>query len=464
MDVNIKRKAFKEIVFKAYDIRGLYPEELDHNTIELIAAAFAEYLKLNGGLPAQAGTNCVVGEDIRWSSPEISEIVKKELLDRGVDVIDIGQTTTPLNLFSLAQTKASGGIMVTASHNTIRFNGLKIYKGLESLSQTSGLPELSKMIKEGKPEYSGPRGKLVKKSFLQEYVDFLSKEIKVKRKLKAVFDTGGGAVGLVLPKILQKIKYLDAETLFLEIDPSLSKREPNPLLPQAQEKIREAVVKNRADVGFLFDPDGDRVIVFDEKGEAIRGDGILWLLARRLIHSGESIVYDIRSSRSVVEDLEAESIKCFKSRVGHSFVQEQMRIENAALGGELSGHYYFKDFFYSESTVLAFLKILQIVSSSKNPLSEIMKPFFRYNHSGEINFVASDKAGILTALEKKYLDADRDYFEGVTFRYPDWWFNIRPSHTENLLRMVLEAKNKEIFHDKKDEVLATIFSKGAKLA
>ena len=194
LDVNIKRKAFKESVFKAYDIRGLYPEELDHNTLELISLAFGQFLKSKGG------KNCVLGRDIRWSSLEISEMVKEGLLAAGLDVIDIGEATTPLHVFSIAKSRADGGIMVTASHNPIKYNGLKIYKGTEALSEKTGLGEIKKIIKNGAFSESDSRGNVTKKSFLDEYEKFLLKEVSIKRKIKAVFDTGGGAVGLVLPK------------------------------------------------------------------------------------------------------------------------------------------------------------------------------------------------------------------------------------------------------------------------
>jgi phosphomannomutase len=287
--------------------------------------------------------------------------------------------------------------------------------------------------------------------------------VSIKRKIRAVFDTGGGAVGLILPGILRELPNVKARNLFAEPDPSLTNREPNPLLPKAQEKIKEEIINFGADIGFLFDPDGDRLVVLDERGEVIRGDAILWLLAHKLVHSGDAIVYDIRSSGALAEDLAAENIRCFKSRVGHSFIKEEMRMEKAALGGELSGHYYFKDFFYSESSLFAMIKILQIISASHKKVSEMMKPFFRYFHSGEINLLAKNKKEIISALEEKYKDADRDYFDGATFRYPEWWFNVRPSNTEDYLRLVLEASYIVLFDDKKDVLLSFIFSRGAKL-
>ncbi len=459
MDVHVKKMAFHDKVFKPYDIRGVYPEELDHNTIELIAEGFAEFLKSGGG------KNCVVGEDVRSTSPEIAEIVIEKLLARGIDVIYIGQATTPMHLFSIAKSKADGGIMVTASHNPIRYNGFKIYKGIEAENEKTGLNKIKEIIKNGFPEYKGPRGGLSKVDLLKDYVDFLMKDVLPGERINAVFDAGGGAVGSVLSKILPLLKNVDAATLYMDPDPSLMAREPNPLLPEAERKIRETILEKKADIGFLFDPDGDRVIVLDEKGEPIRGDGILWLLAEKLARPGEAIVYDYcRSSRALVEDLEADSIRCFKSRVGHSFIKEEMRIEDAVLGGEISGHYYFKDFYYSDSALFATIKLLQLKASSKEPLSEMMRPYFRYFHSGEINFEVKNKDEMKSLFEERFKDGERDYFDGVTFRYPDWWFNIRPSGTEDLLRLVLEAKSKAVFDTKKEEVISFLFSKGARLS
>ena len=459
MDVHIKKMAFHDKVFKPYDIRGTYPEELDHNTIELVAEGFAEFLKSGGG------KNCVVGEDIRSTSPEIAEMIIEKLLARGVDVIHIGQATTPMHLFSIARSKADGGMMVTASHNPARFNGLKIYKGIEAESEKTGLSKVKEIIKSGFPEYGGPRGKLSRADFLNDYVEFLTKDFSPGARINAVFDAGGGAVGLVLSKILPLVKNVGSSTLYMDPDPSLLVREPNPLMPEAQKKIRETILEKKADIGFLFDPDGDRVIVLDEKGDVVRGDGILWLLSKKLVRPGEGVVYDYcRSSRALVEDLEADSIRCFKSRVGHSFIKEEMRIEDAILGGEISGHYYFKDFFFSDSALFAAMKLLQLKASSKEPLSEMTRPYFRYFHSGEINFEVKNKDEMKSFFEEKFKDGERDYFDGVTFKYPNWWFNIRPSGTEDLLRLVLEAKSKTIFDAKKEEVMSFLFSKGAKLA
>lgn len=460
MDVNIKQKAFKESVFKAYDIRGLYPEELDHNTLELIAAGFAEFIK-----KSEKSRVCLLGQDIRESSEEISEIIEKELRKRGLDVVKIGQATTPLFTFAMGQSKAAAGIMITASHNPVRYNGLKMYRGTQGINEKTGLAEIKNMILSGLPKAEGPKGEVSEKDFLEDYVAFLARRTEFKRTLKVVFDPGGGAVCLVLPKLLKVLKNLDAKTLFSKVDSSFTSREPNPLLPQAQIPIREEILKNKADAGFLFDPDGDRLIVLDERGEVVRGDAILWLLAKKLVHPGEGVVYDyIRTSRSLVEELRAVGIKCHKSRVGYSFIKEVMHEEDAVLGGEYSGHYYFKDFFFSESALLAVIKILEILSKSSKKLSELLASYFRYILSGEINFIVKDKEKIISALEKKYPDAERDYFDGAMFQYPDWWFSVRPSNTEDLLRLVVEAKTKTLFDEKKDEVMSFLFSKGAKLA
>ncbi|MBI2023861.1 phosphomannomutase/phosphoglucomutase [Candidatus Giovannonibacteria bacterium] len=454
MDVNIRLKAFNEKVFKAYDIRGLYPEELDLNTIEIFVEGAAQYFKSFGG------KKCLVGEDVRWSSSEISNVVINKLRERGIDVVNIGAATTPLFAYSLYLSGMPAGIMITASHNSVRYNGFKVYKGVQPLNEKNGYPEIKEIIKKGITDYSGPKGSLEEKNFLKDYISFLLERVNLPKDIKAVFDAGGGAVGPILSELLKSVEKIHDINLNLEPDPSMVVREPNPLLPEAQVNARKAVLENKAEVGFIFDPDGDRIIVLDELGNVIRGDAVLWLLAKKFVQPGESVVYDVRASRVLVEDLAKDGIKCHKSRVGHSFFKELMRQEDSALGGELSGHFYFKEFFFSESSILAALKVLHIISSSKAKLSELLKPYFIYTHSGEKNFAIKDREGLMSALEEKYADAERDYFDGITFRYKNWWFNARFSNTENVLRLVLEANDEKTFHEKEEELFTLFASRG----
>ncbi|MDP3784765.1 MAG: phosphomannomutase/phosphoglucomutase [bacterium] len=456
MDVKLKLKAFHPGVFHAYDVRGLWPEELDHNTLELITLGFKEYISRHS-----SSNLFLLGQDVRGSSSEILEEVKEVLLSRGADIIEVGTVTTPMFTFAMAQSQAAGGLMVTASHNSIRYNGLKIYEGTHALSETSGLNAIRHIIEEGLSSYGGPRGSFQKKDFLEAYRDFLVSKIKLPRRIKVVFDTGGGAVGVILPEVLGGLKMLEPNPLSLNLDSTLSLREPNPLLPSAQKNARQTLLAKKAEAGFIFDPDGDRVVVLDEKGETLRGDSVLWLLVSFAAGHGESVVYDIRSSHALREDLEERGIRGVPSRVGHSFIKDTMRDSDAVMGGELSGHFFFRDFFFAESALLTALKIIEIIASSKRPLSELIQPYLRYFHSGEINFAASDKTAILRAAEEKYRDGHKNYLDGLTVEYPFWWFNLRPSQTENLLRLVFEAKDKKTFDAKKEELSKLLMQLGA---
>lgn len=456
MDVNIRLKAFHQNVFKSYDVRGLYPEELDQNTIEILSEALSTYFNdIPGSEP------CLIGYDVRWSSREIFEMVKNILLKNGINLIDLGLATTPLFAFSVSKSAAKGGIMITASHNSIQYNGLKIYRGIYSLNDKNGFPEIKKIIEDGNiNDYKGPKGSITKKSFANDYISFLISRTKIERNIKAVFDTGGGAVGFILKDVLRGLDKIKAVSLNFDPDPSLVVRDPNPLLERSHEKSKKEISENKCEVGFIFDPDGDRVVVLDEKGTVVRSDALLWLLTKRFVHSGETVVHDVRFSKAFGKDLKSEGINCQKSRVGHSFFKEVMRNNDAVLGGELSGHYYFKEFFYSESAILTALKILSILASSKEKLSELLRPYLRYFHSGEINFTFKNRESVMNFLEEKYSDASRDYFDGIIFHYKNWWFNVRFSNTENVLRLVLEAEDEKTFNEKKDELFNLFSSKG----
>jgi len=455
--INLKLKAFNPQVFKAYDIRGLYPQELDHNTSELIAYGFAEYLRQIDPKPT-----CLLGKDVRESSEELLELVREKLLSEGINVINIGLATSPMFTFALASSKVTGGLIVTASHNSIQYNGFKLFKGADSLSEKHGLPEIKKIIESNVKIFPRERGSVKEENYTAKYIDFLSSNSKIGRKIKAVFDPGGGSAGIILPGLLKRIK-VEPFFSFLRSDPSLLMREPNPLLSRAQEKAREILLKERAEVAFIYDPDADRVVLLDEKGKMIRGDGVLWLLANHLCEENDAVVHDILSSLALTEDLESVKIRAIPSRVGHSFIKEAMRDNNAALGGELSGHFYFKDFFYADSAFFATIKIIEILSQSDKKLSEILAPYLRYYHSGEIDFKSEYKSKIIEILAEVYKDGEASRLDGLTVRYPSWWFNIRPSATEDALRLVFEAKNKELFEQKKSELFDFLRSSGAEL-
>src|SRR3989338_5933975 len=300
----------------AYDIRGLYPQELDENAAALIAAGFAEYLRRRG-----SGRRVLIGRDVRWSSQELGEALKERLCALGAEVVDIGLATTPMFTFAMYEARSDFGFMVTASHNPVSYNGFKLYEKTRTLSEKSGLGEIRELAARGEfGILSERRGSFEKKDFLESYVKFLLSQVRLPKKIRAVFDAGGGATAMVLPELLKKEKNIQATVLFKDLDPALARRHPDPLAPGASEFAREAVLRQEAEVGFVFDIDGDRVVVLNERGEAVRPDAVLWLLSQEL-SQGEGVVFDIRSSRALREDLEERRLRALPSRVGHSFIK-----------------------------------------------------------------------------------------------------------------------------------------------
>lgn len=350
--------------------------------------------------------------------------------------------------------------MITASHNPVEYNGLKLFEGFRAMSEDVGLKEIIRIVNSGKIAEDSAGGFLTKKDYRSEYVDFIASNARFKRKPKVVFDAAGGSVGAILPDILKKIN-LESDCLFLEKDSYLKNHLPNPLSKEAQIPAREKILETGAEAGFIFDVDGDRVVVLNEMGEEVRSDAVLWLLASRIAKRGDTVVFDLRSSRALREDLEELGIKSEKSRVGRTFMNTVMREHKALLGGELSGHFFFRDFFNSDSALFAAMKILEILSESKKKLSALVKTFFRYAHSGEINFKAKGKDQILKKLEEKYGAGERNYLDGLTVDFSNWWFNIRPSNTEDILRLVFEAENRKTFGEKEKELLGFLTDLGA---
>ena len=392
----IAQKGWSENIFKAYDIRGKYPEEFNEDAAYKIARAFARYLRLVRRSLGEGGLEIVVSSDARASSPALKEAFLDGLLDEGAEIIDAGLTTTPMHYFIVNKTGADGGAMITASHNPQEFNGIKLdKKNAIPIGIGAGMEEIKNDAIREIFQNSENRGKVVKKDFLNEYVEFL----------------------------ISKFPSLKSEIIKLT----------------AGEKIS----------GISFDSDGDRAIFRDEAGNVVRGDIITALLAQKYAKAGEKIIYDLRSSRVVKEEIEARGAKAVESRVGHAFIKPLMRKENAVFGGELSGHYYFRDFFFADSGVFAALVILDLLRIEQKPLSELVKPLMRYYKSDEINFKIKEKEKIIDKVAAHFSDAKISYLDGIKVDYPDWWFNLRISNTEDLVRLNIEADVPELLEEKK---------------
>ncbi len=435
-------------IFRAYDVRGIYPEEINIDVAKRVGNSVARFL--------QAKT-IVVGEDGRTSSPELRQAVVEGITSTGASVIYIGQCTTPLFYFGVKDSGADGGIMITASHNPPKYNGLKITsRGGTPLGVEQGLLEVKDLMSDYLE--SEKRGSVTDKPEMKEkYIDFLTQTSTIEPgmvSLKIVVDTGNGVGSIVMKPLLEKLQ-VSYTPLNFEIDGEFSGRSPDPATPGTMDKLKRAVVEMDADMGIAFDGDADRLAVIDEKGNWVPAQFVLALLWKE---EPTKVVYDSRFSKSVKEFLGKDGVR---SRVGHTNIVDMMSRVDADLGGETSGHFFFKKMNYTESAALAALKLINLVQKSGIPLSELVKPLDRYFYSGEMAVEIKDMKnsdGIISQLKEKYSDRKQDEFDGLTVEYDNWWFNVRPSNTEPLFRLVVEADVKELMEEKKKELIQVLSS------
>lgn len=434
-------------IFRAYDVRGIYPDELNEEIAEKIAGATVKFLQAK---------KMVIGEDARISSPALREAVLNGARKVGCDIYYIGQCTTPLFYFSVNKLGADGGIMITASHNPPQYNGLKIVgKGSASISIDTGLLDI-KSISEAREEEFNPNGKIENVSLKDKYIEFLlseSKNISSKAgDLKIMIDASNGMTPLVLNDLLLKTK-LNVSSLYFEIDGTF----PNHLSDTSREEnltdLKNKVLSEKADIGIAFDGDGDRMAVVDENGVVVRADMVTALLFSYFYKEGK-VAYDSRFSRAIKDVFGTNGVV---SKTGHSFVKTTMRQNDCSFGGELSGHFFFKEMNYADSAILAMLRLVEIMAKENKPLSQLVASFLIYANSGEINIEFNgDKEGLLNTLKQKYADGKISELDGISADYPNWWFNARFSNTEPLVRIVVEADTKELMESKKEELISEI--------
>ncbi|HDJ30522.1 MAG TPA: phosphomannomutase/phosphoglucomutase [bacterium] len=445
-------------IFRAYDIRGIWPEELDEKIAYRIARAFVCFLRENN---KKKVLDIAVGRDNRLSSPSLSQNFIEGIIDSGCNVIDIGLSTTPMLYFSVAHYGFDGGVEVSASHNPPEYNGFKLVREeSRPISKITGIERIKKLVLANTSFLPNKKkGNVIKKNVLDDYSKFVFEGIQIKKikPLRIVVDTANGVVGIVIPQIFKKLP-VQLYHLFPELDGRFPNHLPNPLVEENLEDIKQTVRKKKADLGVAFDGDGDRIIFVDEKGGVVSPDLIGVLVAESVLkrYPGQKIMYDIRSSNIVKEKIKEAGGVAIMSRVGHSFIKERMRKENIVFAQEFSGHYYFKDRYFAESPFFVLFKILERLSESKKKLSDIIKEYKKYYHSGEINFEVADKEKKIKELEKKFSKGKKTYLDGLRVDFKDWWFNVRPSNTEPLLRLVIEAKTKEVLEKKKKEISALI--------
>ncbi len=440
----------RHAIFKAYDIRGVYGEILDNDMGRLIGEATAKFLNAK---------SLVVSRDMRASSEPLSHAVIEGVLRAGCDVLDAGMISTDANYFAIANYGCDGGIQVTASHNPSEYNGLKISREKAlPMSYESGLADVERLALQGEMAPAERRGQVNQRDVVSDWVGHvlsLADEIK---PLKVVIDAANGMAGKMLPPLLEELP-IEARQMYFELDGTFPNHEANPLKLENLRDLQKAVKEEGADLGVAFDGDADRCVLVDDRGEPVSSDLVTALLATYLLpksEDSEAVVYDIRSSRVVKEEIEKQGGKPVRGRVGHSFMKALMREHNALFGGELSGHFYWRDYFFADSGVVAMINVLNLLSAEGRPLTELLKPIHRYSATGEINFDVEDKAAKIEEVAEAFNDGEQNRLDGLTVEYEKWWFNLRPSNTEPKLRLNLEAETPDLMKEMKSRVVEAI--------
>jgi phosphomannomutase len=441
------------MVFKAYDVRGLYPNELDEEGAYAIGRAYVEHF---------APRRIAVGRDMRLSSPAMAEAAMRGASEGGADVLDIGMVGTEMLYSAVGELDLDGGFTITASHNPREYTGMKVVRrGALPVGGESGLLDVRDKAMSGAWHRTGPAGTIepvdVWPGFVDKVMSFI--DVGAVRPLRVVIDAANGMAGAMLPPVLERLP-IDAVRCFFEPDGSFPNHEPNPLLPENREFIVAKTLEEGADLGVAFDGDADRCFFVDDSGEFIPGDFVTALLAESILRKepGSKVLYDVRASWAVPETIERAGGVPLVNRVGHAFIKHRMRQEDAAFAGEVSGHYYFRDFYRADSGVIPFLLMLEYVSGAGRKLSEILEPYReRYFITGEINTPVADVPLKLQELKERFgPEGEVSHLDGLSVDAEDWHMNVRPSNTEPLLRLNLESRSQEQMERKRDEVLGVI--------
>ena len=448
-------------IFKAYDIRGVYPEEIDEAKVKRIAMAYAKF----------TGAKIVaVGRDVRLSGPKLQKSVIDGLLEAGVNVEDIGPVPTDMMYFAVGFYHFDGGIQVTASHNPKEYNGLKmVARGVEAISSDSGLKDIQALAESNESLISPIIGTIETKEVEEDYFDYLTKFVHFDTAptLKIVANNNFGLSGTIAQKFLNRIHNDHIQLVELNFEPNgnFPKGRPDPLQIENRQETSELIVETKADFGVAWDADGDRCYISDEKGEPIEGSHLTALLATHLLrnHQGDKVLYDPRNIWAVEESVKTAGGVALLNKAGHTFIKNRMRQEDALFAGEASGHYYFRDFYYADNGLIPFLLVLNIISSSAKKVSEIVSPLRqKYPVSGEMNFEVLDKENTTKLIEKKYGGGSIDRTDGLSISFAPpaggWRFNLRSSNTENLLRLNIEARNQKTCDEKTAELTQLVKS------
>ena len=442
-------------IVKAYDIRGVVPDELDDETVRAVGAAFAHFTK---------ASSIVVAHDMRESSRPFSRAFAEGATSQGANVVLAGLASTDMLYFAAGFLEMPGA-MFTASHNPAQYNGIKLcLAGAKPVGQETGLLEIRDLAQNGVPAYDGEPGTVTERDLVDEYAKFLRGLVDLReiRPLTVVVDAGNGMGGYTVPHVLSGLP-LDVRPMYFELDGNFPNHEANPIDPKNLVDLQAKVRETRADIGLAFDGDADRCFVIDERGEIVPPSAVTALVAVRELEKspGSSIIYNLITSKAVPEIVREHGGNPVRSRVGHSFIKATMGETDAVFGGEHSAHYYFRDFWRADSGMLAALHVLAALgeTSTGTTLSQLLSEYTRYVASGEINSTVDDQAAVTAKVRETYSgqpDVDIDELDGLTVTAPTWWFNLRPSNTEPLLRLNVEADDQPTLDRVRDEVLSLV--------
>ncbi|MBI2098972.1 phosphomannomutase/phosphoglucomutase [Candidatus Uhrbacteria bacterium] len=442
---------FPVSIFKAYDIRGESPGEITSEFAERLGRAFPHFTDAK---------TVVVGRDARKTSPELADALIKGIISQGVDVIDIGMVSTPMFYFAVGEYELhDAGIMVTASHNPAKYNGFKLVRGdAFPIGANSGMYELRDLVTSDAEFPNQKIGNVVETDISEAYLEkiFSLVDPETLKQFNLAIDNGNGMGGVILPRLLKAIPGWNS-VLYMEPDGNFPNHEANPLKEETLDDLKKLIKEKKSDLGAAFDGDADRIGFVDENGAIVSGDLITGILAARILeeHPGSPVLYDVRSSWATKEAILVAGGKPIMCPVGHALVKKMLRDTGAAFGGEVSMHYYFRDFYNGmESSDLAFLILLSILTDAGKTLSELVAPHRKYFHSGEINFKVEDKEGKFKEIEEKYKSGAKEIIriDGIRMEFNDWWLNLRASNTEPLMRLNLEAKSESKMREMKEEI------------
>lgn len=451
-------REFLDTIMKAYDVRGLVDEEITPDFTFALGAAFAQFL-----MEEREPATVVIGEDMRPSSPLLAQAFADGVTSQGFDAIRIGLASTDMAYFASGKLNLPGA-MFTASHNPAEYNGIKLCKSAaRPIGQETGLRRIRDLIVEGVPLSTRAMGRVTEEDMLTDYVDFLlsifgDELTSAERRLKVVIDAGNGMAGHTAPAVMAKLNVEMIPTYF-ELDGTFPNHEANPIDPANVADLQKAVKKHKADIGLAFDGDADRCFLIDETGAIVTPSTLTSLIAVRELKRkpGSAVIYNLISSKAVPEVITENGGKPIRSRVGHSYIKAMMAETGAVFGGEHSGHFYFSDFWRADSGMLAALFALAELAGSSKSLSELLKPYNRYVVSGEINTRVADAQASLNLIRESFRqDYEIDELDGVTVSADEWWFNVRPSNTEPLLRLNVEANNEATLKIVREKVLELI--------